>query len=104
MDWAGGYKQMAQFVGQNYNNYERIAITRYWGHPYIYILFYTKYDPKKYQPQSENKYAFDKYEFFLGAPEKSNKKTLYVSTAEHKDNVLKEIKINNTDTLFVVHE
>lgn len=104
VDWADGYKQMVQYVGTKYNDYDRIAITRYWGLPYIYVLFYLQFDPTEYQSQSENKNAFDKFEFYLGAPEPSNKKTLFVSTAEHKDKILKEIKLNNGDLFFTVHE
>lgn len=104
IDWADGYKDMSLYVGERYNHYERIAITRYWGHPYIYILFYTKFDPAKYHPQSENKYAFDKYEFFMGAPEESDKKTLFVSTFAHTGDFKKEVRLNNGDLFFVIHE
>jgi len=104
IDWSDGHKEMAKYVGSVYDNYERIVITKYWGHPYIYLLFYLKYDPKKYHSQSENKNAFDKFEFFLGTPEESFKKTLSISTPENKKNVLKEFKMNNGDTIFVAHE
>ncbi len=104
VDWADGYKQMSLAVGERYNDYERFAITRYWGLPYIYILFYLQFDPAIYQKQAEDKNAFDKFEFYLGAPKPSDKKTLFVSTAEHKDNIVKEIRLNNGDLFFTVHE
>lgn len=104
IDWADGYKEMNLFLKSKYDDYERIAVTRYWGHPYIYTLFYHQFDPNKYHSQSENKYEFDKFEFYLGAPKPSNKKTLFVSTAEHAENNLKEIKLNNGDLFFTIHE
>ncbi len=103
-DWSDGYKELAQYLGQNYDNYERFAVTRYWGQLYIYILFFTKFDPAQYHAQSENKLAFDKYEFYLGAPDQSDKKTLFVSIGDKRENIKKLIKRNNGDLVFVVHE
>lgn len=63
-DWNGGTKEMVEFMGPIKDKYEVIALTNYYGHPYIFVLFYTKYDPATYHPQSEDKNKFDKFEFF----------------------------------------
>ena len=69
-DWQDGYKQMVQFVNGIKDNYEVIAITNYYTKPYIFVLFYTKYDPATYQRQSQDKSKFDKFEFFGASWEK----------------------------------
>src|SRR3989344_6133536 len=101
-DWSDGHKQMVQYIGQVYNGYDSIAITKYYGYPYIYLLFYLKYDPVKYQPQSENKDAFDKFHFYSGVLPRTFGKTLVITTPQpNAQNVIKQIKMNNGDTVFV---
>lgn len=63
-DWNGGHQEMVKYVDSIKDNYEVVAISNYYGHPYIFILFYSKYDPAAYHPQSQNKNKFDKFEFF----------------------------------------
>lgn len=48
-DWQYGYKQVISYVGKNYDKYDRIIITRYYGEPHIFTLFWMKYRPTKYQ-------------------------------------------------------
>lgn len=47
-----GYQQVMEHVIENQNNYQTINVTNFYGQPYIYYLFYSKYPPKDYQPQS----------------------------------------------------
>ncbi|MBI3282575.1 glycosyltransferase family 39 protein [Candidatus Curtissbacteria bacterium] len=63
-DWNGGTKEMVEFMNRIKDKYEVVAITDYYTRPYIFVLFYTKYDPAAYHPQSEDKTKFDKFEFF----------------------------------------
>ena len=101
-DWSDGHKQMVEYVSQVYNDYDSIAITKYYGYPYIYLLFYLKYDPVKYQPQSENKDSFDKFHFYSGILPRTFGKTLVITTPQpNAQNVIKQIKMNNGDTVFV---
>ena len=51
--WEYGYKQMVEIVTPIQNNYERIRVQQSFAQPYIYFLFYQKYDPAKYQKQAE---------------------------------------------------
>lgn len=63
-DWNDGYKEMVGFVNQIKDDYKVIAITNFYTHPYIFVLFYTRYDPATYHSQSLDKSKFDKFEFF----------------------------------------
>ncbi|MBI2031273.1 MAG: glycosyltransferase family 39 protein [Candidatus Levybacteria bacterium] len=47
--WGDGHKQMAQFVKENKSKYDNIYVTGYFWRPYIYMLFYLKYQPSLYQ-------------------------------------------------------
>jgi hypothetical protein len=108
-DWGYGYKEMVNFVNQVRDNYSSIAITDYYGRAYVYMLFYSKYDPAKYQPQSENKNAFDKFEFFKESWQKTKSgKALIVTPSwqAHPTKVLKEIYGSSTaqDLIFRISE
>jgi len=48
-DWQYGYEQAVSYIKQNYNKYDLIVFTRTYGEPYMFTLFYLKYDPAKYQ-------------------------------------------------------
>lgn len=77
-DWGDGYKQLALYIKKNYNEYDSFVISGHYWQPYAYMLFYTQYDPKKYQT-SGNFTHFDKYYFGgtawdleVGRPELNN--------------------------------
>ena len=50
--WLYGYKQAVEIVKTKSENYQKIIITDFYGQPYIYYLFYTKYPPQTYQKQA----------------------------------------------------
>ena len=70
--WQYGYKQVAEYVRED-DRYDTIFISKKYGEPHEFILFYTKYDPAQYQnSEGKIKYAqsdwfwvdkFDKYVF-----------------------------------------
>lgn len=73
-DWQYGYRQVMQYVGDNYDDIDIIYITTKKGEPYIFTLLYSKYDPLLFQNSSDvNKNldelgwvhvnSFDKYVF-----------------------------------------
>lgn len=106
-DWQDGFKEMMTYVSSIQDSYGSVAITKYYGFPYIYTLFYTKYHPSKYIPQSENKDAFDKYEFFGPSWGKTKPgKALVVTPGwqAHPDKILKEIYATSGDLTFIVSE
>ena len=47
-----GYKQAMDYLITNQNSYQNIIFTNFYGQPYIYYLFYSKYSPSKYQSQA----------------------------------------------------
>jgi hypothetical protein len=51
--WQYGYKQVIEFVKSKPNVNDRpLYFTKKYGEPHIFYLFYTKYDPAKYQSNS----------------------------------------------------
>jgi hypothetical protein len=47
--WQYGYKQAMHYVEDSYDLYPKIYITRYYGEPHEFMLFYLKYDSNKLQ-------------------------------------------------------
>ncbi|NOY15165.1 MAG: hypothetical protein GXP43_03015 [bacterium] len=69
-----GYEEMTDKMARYQNQFKNIVITKQYGQPYIFTLFFTKYDPAKYhklqkQVTNPDKFgfltvdAFDKYRF-----------------------------------------
>lgn len=50
--WEYGYKQIVEVITPIQNNYREIKIQQSFAQPYIYFLFYQKYNPAKYQRQA----------------------------------------------------
>ncbi len=46
--WQYGYEQIVDYAKTNYNKFDQIIVTKAYGEPHEYFLFYTKYDPAKY--------------------------------------------------------
>lgn len=67
--WYRGYayKPLVADLEKYYPKFNKIIVTKSQSSPYIYILFYSKYDPKKYQnegsPRDLDYTGFDKYFF-----------------------------------------
>lgn len=47
--WQYGYKQAVDTIKQKYNDYPRIFFSKKYGEPHLFYLFYSKYNPQKYQ-------------------------------------------------------
>lgn len=66
--WQCGYKELSNYVKANYDKYDKFYITRQHGQPYIYLLYYLKYPPAKYQSQAKltppDQYGFGQVESF----------------------------------------
>jgi len=60
--WQCGNKEMAQYVGKNYNNFDKFYITKKNGQPYIFILFYNQISSEKYL-STRKMSAADEYGF-----------------------------------------
>lgn len=122
--WGDGYKQMNEYVKEHEKNYELVLISGHYWQPYVYTLFYTKYDPVAFQEDGNAK-RFGKYQFGgtswekFGPPEygkvdlfeiAGNKKTLVVlSPVEYelqKMNIQELSRIQSIDqsTKFIIGE
>lgn len=72
--WQNGYKEMVSEVLKRYGGYSQIIITKKYGEPHEFLLFYSKYSPILYQQDKSKKWdyhanwywidAFGKYSFY----------------------------------------
>lgn len=53
--WEYGYKQIVETVTPIQNNYQQVKVQQSYSQPYIYFLFYQKYDPVAYQKEARLK-------------------------------------------------
>jgi len=51
--WQYGYEEAVNFAAEKRSDYSKVIFTQKYYQPYIYYLFYTQYDPSKYQAQAE---------------------------------------------------
>lgn len=115
LEWEYGFSQVVSYIVANQDKYQRIVITDRYDQPYILFLFYSRYDPAKYQQQSkkigDNKFgfttisSFDKYDFRpIGKQEVSqSKNTLFGGTDQEigeGGNLLKVINFPDGSPAF----
>ncbi len=112
--WQVGSKELAEFVWHEYPKYDQFIITKRQGQPYIYLLFYGKYSPSKYQPQAKhtpyNEFTFwenpgfDKFIFPDHMTVVPKKNTLYIvypdELPEELKSIAKPIKYNGRDIFY----
>lgn len=118
--WQVGYRELVSYVSTNYNKFNEIYITNKHGQPYIFYLFYTKYNPSDYQKKAQlsapDQYGFgqvkalDKLQFEF--PFNKDKKGVvwigYPDDYQFLENTIdfskfKKIKFDNED-IFWIHE
>jgi 4-amino-4-deoxy-L-arabinose transferase-like glycosyltransferase len=63
LNWQYGYKELIVELEKIEDNYDKIVITTAYDQPYIYFLYYKKYDPRVWVNNGEFNKGFDKYEF-----------------------------------------
>lgn len=102
-DWLYGYKQVVSEVVRRENNFSRVIISdkEPMNQSYIFYLFFSQYNPTKYQELSIslkdlNKREFDKYSFrpILWSEDKNLENTLFVGLPS---------EIPPSDTIFTVY-
>ncbi len=108
-DWQYGYKQAVDFVNNQdiYSKYDKIIVTNkpHLDQSYMFFLFYTQYDPRKYQVEggtasggfAEPHRGFAKYTFrpISWEKEEKNSKILYIGRPGDFPDSAKVIKIIN---------
>lgn len=124
-DWQYGYEEAFSYIKDHYNDYDLIVVTREYGEPHMFALFFLNYPPETYynNPNLERfetydwvrVLRFDKF-FFpdlgdegtkMGDIIQNNpgKKILFVGTPEEipkNSNILKEIKFLNGTPAFEI--
>jgi 4-amino-4-deoxy-L-arabinose transferase-like glycosyltransferase len=50
--WRYGYKEVISYIAPIETNYKKVVFEQSFNQPYIYFLFYRKYDPVKWQAQA----------------------------------------------------
>ena len=61
-DWQYGYKQTATYIKDHYNEYDLIVFSRHYGEPHMFTLFFTGWDPAKFQ-SDPNLNRFETYDW-----------------------------------------
>jgi 4-amino-4-deoxy-L-arabinose transferase-like glycosyltransferase len=46
--WQYGYKETVNFIKANYQNYDKIYVTKKYGEPHEFVLFYWPWNPQQY--------------------------------------------------------
>lgn len=123
VDWADGYKQLADYVIPLENKYDKIIVSGHYWKPYVYLLFYKKYPPEKFQGIGSS-YGFGKYIFGGTSWVRGDKELSFVKLRDFagEDNILvalspaefrhqeinlrtiREIRNHNNDIVFYVSE
>lgn len=96
--WQYGYKEVVNYVKTNYPKYDQIIVTKKYGEPHEFFLFYLQYDPVKYQNDpnlirfnQSNWYwvdHFDKFWFVndwqvLDSPSSNRKQNTFITESKH---------------------
>ena len=50
--WQYGYKEVSFFIKENYANYDKIILTKKYGEPHEFLLFFLEWDPVEYRNDS----------------------------------------------------
>lgn len=97
--WQYGYKESVDFIKENYNKYDQIVITKRYGEPHEFFLFYLKYDPKKYQNAQDKKWDYHANWYWIDGFDKY----IFVNDWELTDKVeeLKSRRVENNRLLLI---
>jgi len=118
-DWQYGYKMIYSKFGNEFSKYDRVIISDEYAQPYIFALFYLKYDPNKFQKNvvrnSVDQWSFstvssfDKFEFgkINKLVTKDTKNSLIFASQKEKlmdVNPFDTIKFLNGETAFWIYK
>ncbi len=62
-DWQYGYKEVVTYIKTNYQKYDKIIITKKYGEPHEFLLFFWPWDPASYE-NDPNLVRFAQSEWF----------------------------------------
>ncbi len=52
-EWMPSYKTLVKYISEVQDEFQTIIVTKNYGRPYIYFLFYNQYSPKKFQLEAQ---------------------------------------------------
>jgi 4-amino-4-deoxy-L-arabinose transferase-like glycosyltransferase len=121
-EWQYGYKEAITYVARIEKSYDAVYFSEDMGRPYIYFLFYNKFNPVVFRNDAvveRDIFGFvhvaqiGKYHFVTGFPQDKGKKNLYVAYVNKIEdynakvpkgaNVLKVINRLNGKIVLVVY-
>lgn len=120
--WQYGYQQLVDYIKPIYSKYDQIIITKKYGEPHEFILFYWPWSPSSYQNDKSKKWdyhsnwywvdSFDKFRFINDWEMKQNvsqlsKKTLIITSQDYPDlqyKSLKKINFLDNSSAFQIYE
>jgi len=117
-EWQYGYKEAIAYANEREGEYDNIVMTEELGRPYVYVLFYSKYDPAKFRKEVVverealgfvHVRSFGKYIFRenIASESVSEGNNLYIDIPENiPGNVkkMKEFKLLNGNVALVAYE
>ena len=62
-NWNYGWREAVKYVKDRGAKYDNIVVSSVNGMPYVYFLFYNKYDPATFQKKAVRNYAADRFGF-----------------------------------------
>ena len=115
--WQCGYKELAEYIQNTYDETDQYYITKKLGQPYIFLLFYLEYPPGQYQKQASltppDEYGFgqvekfDKFTFSL-PKENSNQAALFITNVNEDETNNSRKKLDsvnyNEHEIFNIYE
>ena len=104
--WQCGYKEVGEYVRENYQKYSHFYLSKDVGMPYIFMLFYLKYDPESYQRQASltppDEYGFgqvekfDKFIFEFKWPKDLQKNSALIGSVDDFKNIPEQYKVDSS--------
>ena len=86
-EWMPSYKSLVKYISELQNEFQTVIVTKNYGRPYVYFLFYNQYPPRKFQLEAQRErdwfgfrqvLGFDKYIFTDDFNKIPSGKTLFV--------------------------
>lgn len=115
--WQCGNREMADYLKENYNRFDRFYITRKNSQPYIFPLFYFPVKPALYQKQASlsapdefgfgQVEKFDKFIFHFQMPAINEKAVAigypddFPDAIKNNQNLIKKIKLQNEEIFWI---
>lgn len=118
-EWQYGYKDAVNYIKEKQNNYGQVFFTNSLGRPYIYLLYYLRFDPEKFRQNAlirREVYGFvhvdgfEKYRFLDNLGEDTvnviGKRVMYIDRPEKipgNAKILKEFYLLDGEKILVAY-